>query len=113
MKFHHIAFYADNIEEMVSFYREIFGFYVIKEFRNDEILVGVHLKHSDFVLELLQGTSVKSDVHIAFSVESTSTFYDTYKNTLNFESHPYIVGKETIVFLLDPSGNRIEINDKL
>lgn len=112
MLFHHVALYTNKLDDMVVFYCDVFGFAIDKRFFRENTLTGVHLKRSNIIIELLCGESVPSSIHLAFSVNSTMLFYET-NCTLSYESTPFVIGDETVVFLRDPSGYRIEINDRL
>ena len=113
MRFHHVALNVKNIIDSTNFYCEVFDFVKIRELYKGSVLVGVHLQQSNFILELLSGDVFEGSIHLAMFVDSTSEFYNLYKQMLNFEREPFKVGDETIVFLYDPNGYRIEINDRL
>jgi len=135
---HHIAISTPDLDRLVSFYRDVFGFEVVEEFEwekgyeaadqvaslKDSAARAVMLKGGDFHMELFefqspQPKSLDPDrsvcdhglTHFSFEVTDVQAVYDRLKEAgVHFHCPPVKLGDlGTATYGRDPDGNVIEL----
>lgn len=121
IKLNHIAVYVENIEESGAFYREVLGLEETEEPFKD----GLHLWFNlgKITLHLIAGLSenliFKKRNHLCLSVADMDGFMDRLKEAgIPFESSKGVKQAANVrpdgirqIYLQDPTGYWIEIND--
>ena len=135
---HHIAISTPDLDRLVSFYRDVFGFEVIEEFEwekgyeaadqvtglKDSAAKAVMLKGGDFHMELFEFQSPPPKTldpdrpvcdhgltHFSFEVTDVQAVYDRLKKAgMRFHCPPEKLGDlGTATYGRDPDGNVIEL----
>ncbi|MFD1600201.1 VOC family protein [Halobellus rarus] len=129
---HHIGIAVEDLETMVTFYRETLDFEVTQEFTlTGEAFskgLGVEDTKGEFarlsmggvLLELVEytpaheptpvsGVADPGSVHIAVSYDDVSAFYEGLSNVDTVSEPVTTPSGTTIVFLRDPENNLVEI----
>ena len=135
---HHVALSTPDLDRLVSFYRDVFGFEVTEEFDwqkgyqsadqvtglKDSAARAVMLKGGDFHMELFEFKSPPPKpldpdrpvcdhglTHFSFEVTDVQAVYDRLKEAgVNFHSPPVKLGElGTATYGRDPDGNVIEL----
>lgn len=135
---HHIAISTPDLERLVSFYRDVFGFEVIEEFEwekgyqaadqvtglKDSAAKAIMLKGGDFHMEIFEfqsppQTPLNPDrpvcdhglTHFSFEVTDVQAVYDRLKKAgVLFHCPPVKLGDlGTATYGRDPDGNVIEL----
>lgn len=133
LSIHHVGIVVSDLEEAVSFYRDVLGLQVAEEFTlsgdgiataigEDEITGAfVHLEGHGALVELIEYDSVHGDggsdvinahgaKHVGFAVEDLDGFYDGLPDDVETVSPPQEIELGTsILFFQDPDGNFVEI----
>jgi glyoxylase I family protein len=113
----HFALFADDLERLVAFYREVFGLSVLVD-NSDAIPPGYFLGDgAGCVLELIARPSQAGAVdqrfvcHVAFHVEDPETVRDELeRRSLVVESDTRVQTPEvTMFFFRDPAENRVQV----
>jgi len=109
---HHVAVGVKDLAGCTAFYTEVLGFRVL-DTRPDFGIAGVWLQAGTQQLHLVEdvGDAPGSNHHFAMHVDDVEAF------AVRLEQHgahprrlPYFVGAGRQVFVRDPSGNVIELN---
>ncbi len=116
VRLHHVSLLVSAMDECLRFYIEVFGFkelLVLRELNGRRI---IHLKAPlcTFVLELIEGNQLNTSdtIHLGFTSTDFDLTFETIKALgIEIVRGPIRVGAEQIVFIKDPSGYLIEIND--
>ncbi len=119
LRFHHVALYVKSLAVSMPFYQTLFGFSIQRAFNKKDGQLGVvHLTHdkSQFVLELIEQEqdSPSNGTHLGFSISNLEGMLTTLKaSNIALSRGPIHIGSERIIFIKDPDGHEIELNEGL
>jgi catechol 2,3-dioxygenase-like lactoylglutathione lyase family enzyme len=120
LTYHHVALHARSAEASFSFYQRLFNY---QEVLRHEIAGGGTILHvaqdqGAPILEIIEDHELlrvpERAVHLGFSCSNMKELLDRlHKLEVKIERGPLTVGTETLLFIRDPDGYLIEINDGL
>lgn len=120
IKYHHISLRVINLEKSAKFYQRLFGYQEILRHESSARGLVLHLAQAANapVLELIQTKEpfkpITNSFHLGFSCKKIEVFIgQLLEMNLSIERGPFTVAQETIIFMKDPDGYLIEINDSL
>jgi catechol 2,3-dioxygenase len=115
----HVVLHVNDLEKMVSFYRDVLGLVKYREYPGRMVFLTPDPKIEDHQLALTKGRegNAKIIAHIAWRVETPADvkeYYDRFKALGvpidHCVSHAYEeMGNTVSCYFLDPEGNRLEI----
>ena len=115
----HVVLHVNNLEKMVSFYRDVLGLVKYREYPGRMVFLTPDPKIEDHQLALTKGRegNAKIIAHIAWRVETPADvkeYYERFKALGvpidHCVSHAYEeMGNTVSCYFLDPEGNRLEI----
>lgn len=119
-RYHHVSLLVASAEKSARFYRELFGYAELLRYELGAHGFIYHLapEEGGSVLELIEDDRRRraptDSVHLGFSCANLKEFLEALdRQEIAIEQGPLKVGRETIVFIRDPDGYLIEINDGL
>jgi glyoxylase I family protein len=108
---HHVALNVDDLDASLAFYVDVFGFTVLD--RPDFGIPGAWLQAGTHQVHLVVEPAAQHDPrqHFALQVRDVEAVAaDLEAAGLTVRRAPYVPGAGRQLFLRDPSGNRIELN---
>ena len=115
----HVVLYVNDLEKMVSFYRDVLGLVVYHENPGRMVFLTPDPAIDDHQMALAKGREGQAKLlaHIAWRVDTPAevkAFYDKFKALGvpidHCVSHAYVeMGNTVSCYFLDPEGNRLEI----
>jgi catechol 2,3-dioxygenase-like lactoylglutathione lyase family enzyme len=113
----HVCFGCRNLSKSINFYRALFDFDVVHEYRNDDLeLYGVFLScGNNTFLELFNDKNNFLEPglfkHLCFEVDNLVTLLDKFTiHKIPFEQKRGKTDATLQAFILDPDGNKIEFH---
>ena len=120
LTYHHVALHARSAEASFSFYQRLFNYRQVLRHESAGGGAILHLAqdHGAPILEIIEEQEPphvpEQAVHLGFSCSNMKELLDRLqKLEVKIERGPLTVGKETLLFIRDPDGYLIEINDGL
>jgi catechol 2,3-dioxygenase-like lactoylglutathione lyase family enzyme len=120
LTYHHVALHVRSAEQSFSFYQGLFNY---KEVLRHETAGGGMILHlaqdqSTPILEIIEDLEPlhvpERAVHLGFSCSDMKQLLGRLNEMgLKIERGPLTIGTETLLFIRDPDGYLIEINDGL
>lgn len=109
---HHVALNVHDVDAAVRFYTDVLGFDLL-DTRPDFGFDGAWLQAGDHQVHLVAAPDATIDraQHFALRVDDADAWADRIDGRgIRCRRAPYVPGAGHQVFLRDPSGNRIELN---
>jgi glyoxylase I family protein len=110
---HHVALNVHDVDESIRFYTDVLGFEVVTS-RPDFGFEGAWLQAGTNQVHLLGAPDAQIDraQHFALHVDDAEAWAVHLESKgLKCRRSMYVAGAGRQVFLRDPSGNRIELNE--
>ncbi len=110
---HHVAINVSDLARAVTFYTDVLGFAPIDS-RPDFGFPGAWLQAGSHQVHLMEiaGAVPDRSQHYALQIDDADAWAAHLDSkAVSYRRSPYFAGAGRQLFVLDPSGNRIELNE--
>ncbi len=109
---HHVAISVDDVDTAIAFYTEVLGC-TVRADRPDFGFPGAWLDAGAQQIHLMQfGPGEQARGHFALRVDSTGAWHERLDgHGVAHQVADHVVGAGHQIFLHDPAGNQIELNE--